>query len=233
MAVFRGIPFAEPPVGALRFAAPRPVRGMGRGTGGRVVRTAAAAGPAFGMDALHGGGGRRLADDQRLVARAGPGRRPAGDGVDPRRRLRDRHVQPPRVRRRPPRPRRRRRRGDVQLPRRHRGLRADRGGARQPGPARPGRRAGVGAGQHPGLRRRPRPGDGLRRVRGWRIGRRAAGDAPCGRAVRPGRRAERAGHVLLARARRRHRHGMRRRAGAAADDGRAVHGCPGPAVRRR
>ena len=27
LAVFRGVPYAEPPVGALRFAAPRPVRG--------------------------------------------------------------------------------------------------------------------------------------------------------------------------------------------------------------
>jgi para-nitrobenzyl esterase len=59
LAVFRGIPFAEPPVGALRFAAPRPVR---RWDG---VRDAGAYGPpppqagAFGMDAL----ARDAADD--------------------------------------------------------------------------------------------------------------------------------------------------------------------------
>lgn len=52
VAVFRGIPFAEPPVGALRFAAPRPVRGWSG------VREAVAYGPpppqagVFGMDAL-------------------------------------------------------------------------------------------------------------------------------------------------------------------------------------
>ncbi|GAA0596039.1 carboxylesterase/lipase family protein [Streptomyces crystallinus] len=52
VAVFRGIPYAEPPVGALRLAAPRPVRGWDG------VRTAAAYGPPppqgghFGMDAL-------------------------------------------------------------------------------------------------------------------------------------------------------------------------------------
>ncbi|WP_414166687.1 carboxylesterase/lipase family protein [Streptoverticillium reticulum] len=52
VAVFRGIPFAEPPVGALRFAAPQPVRGWDG------VRTAVSYGPpppqagAFGMDAL-------------------------------------------------------------------------------------------------------------------------------------------------------------------------------------
>ncbi|WP_406340792.1 carboxylesterase/lipase family protein [Streptomyces sp. NBC_00648] len=52
VAVFRGIPYAEPPVGALRFAAPRPVRGWDG------VRTAVAYGPPppqgghFGMDAL-------------------------------------------------------------------------------------------------------------------------------------------------------------------------------------
>ena len=72
MAVFRGIPFAEPPVGALRFAAPRPVAAWDG------VREALAFGPpppqsgAFGMDAL-ARARRRLADGQRLVARPGPG----------------------------------------------------------------------------------------------------------------------------------------------------------------
>lgn len=57
VAVFRGIPFAEPPVAALRFAAPRPVRGWS-GT-----RDALAYGPPppqgaqFGMDAQPRGAG--------------------------------------------------------------------------------------------------------------------------------------------------------------------------------
>uniref|UniRef100_A0AAU2JHX7 Carboxylic ester hydrolase n=1 Tax=Streptomyces sp. NBC_00049 TaxID=2903617 RepID=A0AAU2JHX7_9ACTN len=52
VAVFRGIPFAEPPVGPLRFAAPRPARGWDG------VRPAVSYGPPppqsghFGMDAL-------------------------------------------------------------------------------------------------------------------------------------------------------------------------------------
>ncbi|MFE6485450.1 carboxylesterase/lipase family protein [Streptomyces sp. NPDC057757] len=52
VAVFRGIPFAEPPVGTHRFAAPEPVRSWGG------VRAAVAYGPpppqagVFGMDAL-------------------------------------------------------------------------------------------------------------------------------------------------------------------------------------
>src|SRR3954447_6795261 len=52
VAVFRGVPFAEPPVGALRFAAPRPAPTWSG------VREAATFGPPppqgvhFGMDAL-------------------------------------------------------------------------------------------------------------------------------------------------------------------------------------
>ena len=52
LAVFRGVPYAEPPVGALRFAAPRPVRGWAG------LRAAVSYGPPppqaglFGMDGL-------------------------------------------------------------------------------------------------------------------------------------------------------------------------------------
>ena len=69
LAVFRGIPFAEPPVGALRFAAPRPA---GSWDG---VREAVSYGPpppqagAFGMDAL----AKDAADDWLTVNVWSPG----------------------------------------------------------------------------------------------------------------------------------------------------------------
>jgi para-nitrobenzyl esterase len=59
LAVFRGVPYADPPVGALRFAAPRPVRGWAG------VRAAVCYGPPppqnglFGMDEL----AQQVADD--------------------------------------------------------------------------------------------------------------------------------------------------------------------------
>ncbi|MEV4441956.1 carboxylesterase family protein [Streptomyces sp. NPDC049577] len=76
VAVFRGIPFAEPPVGASRFAAPRPVRGWSG------VREAVSYGPpppqagVFGMDALS----RDAPDDDWLTVNVwspepGPGAR--------------------------------------------------------------------------------------------------------------------------------------------------------------
>ena len=57
VAVFRGIPYAEPPIGELRFAAPRPARDWDG------VREAVSFGPpppqaaAFGMDAISGEAG--------------------------------------------------------------------------------------------------------------------------------------------------------------------------------
>ena len=221
LAVFRGIPYAEPPVGALRFAAPKAVSAW---TG---VRPAYSFGPQPPQPAVRDGRvragnlERRLAHAQRLVARCRSRRRAAGAGLDPGRRLCDRRVQLPRVRRRPA-GERRRRRGDAQLPARCRGFRADRRRSRQSGAARPGRRAAVGAREHPGLRRRPGPGDDLRRVGRWWIGRRAAGHAAGVRALSPGGRAERSRTVLLAGTRPRHRRRPGRRTGLAADGGRPV-----------
>ena len=127
---------------------------------------------------------------------------------------------------------RRRRRGDVQLPRGDRGLRAARGGSGQPRAARPGRRPGVGARQHPRPSAATPTGSPSSASRRAGVGRRAAGDGPRGRALPPGRRAEHAGHVLLAGARRGHRRRLRRRAGAAAHRGRPVRRRPAAAVRR-
>ncbi|KOU35106.1 carboxylesterase/lipase family protein [Streptomyces sp. WM6378] len=52
VAVFRGIPFAEPPVGALRFAAPRPVRGWSGVREAFSYGSPPPQGGHFGMDAL-------------------------------------------------------------------------------------------------------------------------------------------------------------------------------------
>ena len=91
--------------------------------------------------------------------------RAAGPGLDPRRRLKFGAGLRRAVRRRHLRPRRRRHR-HPQLPAapRRLPLRAGPPGRGRVRPARPDRGAGVGAGQHRGLRRRSRPGDDRRRV---------------------------------------------------------------------
>ena len=55
VAVFRGIPFAEPPVGAFRFGAPRPLPAWSGVREALVVRPATPSGWAF----RHGGAGAR------------------------------------------------------------------------------------------------------------------------------------------------------------------------------
>src|ERR1700722_11701126 len=205
-----------------------PGAGLGRHPRGNGVRPAAAAVRLRG-DAGAGPGPRcrpgRLADRQRVHARPGRGRL-AGHGVDLRRRLPGGLVQPVRLRRHALRAAERGP-GHLQPPGGRGGLRPAARHAGQPRAAGPGRGAALGPGEHRRVRRRPGPGDRLRRVGRGRGDRGPAGHAGRGRPVRPGHRAERAQHVLLARAGHRH-HGGDRRGGRAA---RHPRGGSGPGAR--
>ena len=172
------------------LAAPAGARRLGRGPQRFEVR------PHLPPDQLPGPGADRLnaAGQLRrglpLPQRERPEgrRRPAGDGLAARRRVRRRHRRSVpgqltgdgQARRGP---------GDPQLPpRQARLLRppVPRGGRSQLRPARPGGRAGLGAGQHRGLRRRPRQRHHLRPVGGRDLRQRADDLAGRGWPVRQG-----------------------------------------------
>ena len=184
-----------------------------------------AEGAAGGLDGRHvrvcGGGTRRavrgLPEPQRLDAGSRRGTA-AGDGLDP-----GRHVRAQLdggLRREPLRPGRRRLRRH-QLASRRGGVPLSRRRHRQPRPARPGRGAAVGAGEHRCLRRGPRQRHGLRRVRRRDEHRHAARDAPRRGAVPAGDPAERRsppGHAGCGRAA--HRRVPGRKAGGARRRGR-------------
>ncbi len=213
-AVFRGIPFARPPLFGLRFQAPVPpapwdgVRDAAE-FGPQCPQATSPGHPGCPGAAGHDGG---VADRQRVDP--GPaGAHAPGHGLDPRRRVPVR-LGRSRLRRHPVRERRDGLRL-LQLPPGHGGLRAHRRSARQPRPARRGRGAALGQGQHRAVRRRPGQRHRLRRVgRGGRD----RGPARDGRRegpVQAGHRPVGARHVLQRRARRRHHRGDRRHRRAA------------------
>ena len=165
IAVFLGIPFAQPPVGDLRFAAPHPARSWDG------VRDAAVFGPpppqsAYAVTPAPPAAPGTDPDDWLTVNvftpdpgaaglpvmvwiyggayRAGSSSLPGYDGT------------PLRARERRP--------GHLQPPGRRGGLRPAARRAGQPRAAGPGRGAALGPGEHRRVRRRPGPGDRLRRV---------------------------------------------------------------------
>ena len=195
--VFRGIPFAAPPVGKLRFRPPAPATPWDGVLDATHAGPWAAAAPVAAREdarrATAAVGRGEVPHAQRHDARARR-REAAGDVLDPRRRVRERR----RLARRSTTARkfaaaRRRRRRHRQLPARRvrlpaprRGLRRRVRGLGQRRHPRPGRRARVGARQHRGVRRQPRRRHDLRRV-GRRDERRHAARAAGGRRALPPR----------------------------------------------
>ena len=165
-AAFLGIPFAQPPIGDLRFAAPVPPEPWSG------VRDAVAYGATPQLrDAAQptlipepAVSGESTLNVNVFTPRPVIRRLAAGAGVHPRRRVHHGIPRQPVVRRCGIQSRRRRDRHAL-LPPRIRGVRAHSGSSQQPGGARLAGGARVGARQHRGVRRRSRPRHHRRTIR--------------------------------------------------------------------